>query len=52
MNRSLVIRLTDEDQSRIRIEAQRQGIDMSAMVRQLLIRERVIRPVCAELDDI
>ena len=52
MNRSLVIRLTDEDQANIKMEAQRQGRDMSAMVRHMLIDARIIRPVCSSLEDI
>ena len=52
MDKSLVIRVSEEDDANIKIAAQRQGMDKSQMIRKMLIDARIIRPVCSGLDDI
>lgn len=52
MNRSLVIRMTEEDLARIKLEAQRHGKDMSALIRHMLIDARIINPICSSLENI
>ena len=45
MNQVLSLRCTIEDRAKLKLAAQRQGIDMSALVRQLLIKEGILDPL-------
>ena len=45
MNQRIVIRGTDEDIANIKLAAQELGMDCSALIRQLLIKEKIIQPL-------
>lgn len=45
MNSRIFFRCTEDDRVAIRLEAQKRGQDMSAFIRDLLIREKVITPL-------
>ena len=44
-NESLVIRVTAEDKSLVRLAAQRAGLSMSDIIRNALMETNVIKPV-------
>ena len=45
MNERIVIRGTEEDMANIKLAAQEKGMDCSTLIRQLLIKERIINPL-------
>lgn len=45
MNEKITMRATQKDIAEIKLHAQRQGLDVSTMLRLLLIKERIISPI-------
>ena len=45
MNEKITIRATPKDVAEIKLHAMNQGLDVSTMIRQLLIKERIISPI-------
>jgi uncharacterized protein (DUF1778 family) len=45
MDSSILIRATQEDKANLKLAAQSSGKDVSAFIRDLLIREKVITPL-------
>lgn len=44
MDKSLIIRCTEQDKSELRMEANKRGMTVCSMVRQLLIAEKILSP--------
>lgn len=45
MNESIVFRGTANDKAQVKLAAQQQGMDTSAFIRYLLIKEKIINPL-------
>ena len=45
MDESIVLRATRDDKSRIKLEAQKRGMDVSTFIRMVLIKENIINPL-------
>ncbi len=45
MNEKITMRATPKDVAEIKLAAQSQGIDVSTMLRLMLIKERIISPI-------
>ena len=45
MDRQIIFRGTEADVANLKIAAQERGIDVSALIRTTLIKERLINPV-------
>lgn len=45
MNERIYFRATPEDITNLKLAAQRQGVDVSAFIRNILIKERVFSPL-------
>ena len=41
----IAVRATEDDRASLKLAAQNQGLDVSAFVRQLLIKEKIIKPL-------
>lgn len=52
MSESLIIRATEEDKSSLKLKANQQGVSMSQLVRELLIRQGYIPPSSTKAFDI
>ena len=44
MDKTIVFRATQDDRAAIKLAAQQRGIDISQLIRGLLIRERILTP--------
>lgn len=45
MNASATIRLTQRDKAELKIAAQKEGIDVSAFIRKVLINSNILTPL-------
>ena len=45
MTGKIAIRATEDDIASLKLEAMKTGLDVSAFVRQLLIKEKIIKPL-------
>lgn len=45
MNRQFIMRCHDEDLANLKLAAAERGVDVSSLIRQTLIKERLINPV-------
>lgn len=51
MDESIVLRATRDDKTRIKLEAQKRGMDVSTFIRMVLIRENLINPLGITTDE-
>ena len=45
MNRRIMLRCTESDMADLKVAAQERGLDVSGMLRSILIKEKVLSPL-------